>query len=62
MASRAIPKLSVSLPPDVLALLDAIRGEEPRSTALAAIVRAYMQRRKAGKRGATCPWCGRDAI
>jgi metal-responsive CopG/Arc/MetJ family transcriptional regulator len=60
-------KLSVSLPSDVLAILDEMRGEEPRSTALAAIVRAWSQRSADAARGKQsphqpCAWCGREGL
>jgi metal-responsive CopG/Arc/MetJ family transcriptional regulator len=60
-------KLSVSLPSDVLDILDEMRGDEPRSTALAAIVRDWSQRRADAARGKPaphppCPWCGRAPL
>ena len=59
-----VEKISVSLPADVLALLDGFRGAEPRSTALAAIVRAYCYgstRHPERKKHVVCAWCGRAA-
>ena len=60
-------KLSVSLPADALAILDDARGDEPRSTTIAAIIRDWSQRRADVARGKPaphppCPWCGRAPI
>jgi len=65
--SASPPKLSVSLPADALAILDEMRGDEPRSTALAAIVRDWSQRRADAARGKPeprppCAWCGREGL
>ena len=60
-------KLSVSLPAAVLEIVDDVRGEEPRSTTIAAIIRDWSQCRADMARGKPashppCPWCGRAPI